>query len=231
MFEFFKKYDIIDELDERIHPEENVFIECSPNKLPYIMRLLRPYIIIEMLVIIIDFLYGTFKPAELGLFFQWFELTLIAINCFPIYFLFKALFNAIMEVKHCYYVITDQGIHVLKGGKSLYYMCYRYEEIKSFTLNKYKLSKKKGNILFKETAEKEVKKLIDKFFYVKLGIIAVDEVQKIYDIIKQVSIQENPNIFFADDSTDLPVDYYRDVKKYNKKINVDKDDSIIKRRS
>lgn len=231
MLEFFKKYDIIDELDERIHPEENVFIECSPNKIPYVIRLIRPYLLIEFLVIFIDFLYGILRPAELGLFLQWFELFLIAINCIPIYFLSKSFFYAILEVKHCYYVITDQGIHLLKGGKSLDYICYRYEELKSITLNKYKFSKNKGNILLKETSEKEITKLSEKYFHIKLGLIAVDEVKKIYDILKQVAIQENPNIFFADDSTDLPVDYYKDVKKYNKKINVDEDDSIIKRRS
>lgn len=229
--DIFKKYDIIDELDSRIHPEENVFIECSPNKLPYIFRLIKPYIFIELLVVFIDVLYGILRPQTLGVFLQGFELFLIALNCVPIYFLAKSLYAAILEVKHVYYVITDQGIHILKGGKSLDYMCYHYEEVRSFTLNKFKLSKNKGSIILKEVSEREIKGLINKFFYIKTGLIAVDEVQKIYDILKQIAVQENPNIFFADDSTDLPVDYYRDVKKYNKKIDVDKDDSIIKRRS
>lgn len=231
MFEIFKKYDLVDELDSRISNEENIFIEAVPNKIPYILKLIKPYVILEFAMIFIDFLYALVRPNEIGTILNFVELTLIAVNCFPIYFLGKSIYNAILKVHNSYYVVTDRGIHILLGGRSLDYNLYLYEDIKSFTLNKYSFSKNRGDIIFKDSSSQELKTLKDKFLYVPMGLIAVDDAEKIYDILKQVAIQDNPDIFFSDDSSDLKVDYFKDVKKYNKRINIDKDDSIMKRRS
>lgn len=231
MLNILKKYDLIDELDDRIQQDENVFIECYPNKIPFMLRLIKPYVLIEIFVIFIDFIYGVIKPETIGVFLQGFEIALVGINIFPVYLLVKSFYEAFLKVNNTYYVVTDRGIHILEGGKSLDYTLYTYDDIKSLLLNKYKFSRNKGDIILKEIAEKDMKKISEKFFYTRTGLIAVDEVKKVYDILKHVSIQENPGIFFADEATDLPIDYYKDVKKYNKKINIDKDDSIIKRRS
>lgn len=231
MLSIFKKYDLIDELDERINKDENVFVECLPNKIPYILKIIRPYLTIEILIISIDFIYSILKPETIGVFLEGFEIFLIALNVFPIYFLLKSILEAIPKVNNTYYVITDSGIHMLNGGKSLEYIYYTYEDIKSISLNKYKFAKNKGDIIIKELAEKEMKKFLDKFFYVRNGLIAVDDAQKIYDILKQISSQDNENIFFEDEDMNENIDYYKDVKKYNRKIDNDKDDSLIQRRS
>lgn len=231
MFEIFKKYDLVDELDSIISNEENIFIEAVPNKIPYILKLIKPYVILECAMIFIDFLYALVRPNEIGTILNFVELTLIAVNCFPIYFLGKSIYNAFLKVHNSYYVVTDRGIHILLGGRSLDYNLYLYEDIKSFTLNKYSFSKNRGDIIFKDSSSQELKTLKDKFLYVPMGLIAVDDAEKIYDILKQVAIQDNPDIFFSDDSSDLKIDYFKDVKKYNKRINIDKNDSIMKRRS
>lgn len=228
--DIFKKYDIIDELDSKISKDENVFVESAPNKLPFILKYIKPYLIIEFLVVFIDFLYGVIKPAEMNIFLEAFEIFLIALNCVPIALLFKSFYNAILIVNNSYYVITDKGIHVLKGGRSLDYSLILYEDVKSMILNKYKYTKNRGDIIVKDNTTSDLKKIKDKFFFIHNGLLAIDDVQKVYDILKQIAIQENPDIFFSDDTNNLKVDYFKDVKKYNKKINVDKDDSIIKRR-
>lgn len=227
----FKKYDIIDELDKKISKEENVFVESMPNKIPFIIKYIRPYLLLEASVIFIDFLFGVIRPAELNVFIEAFEIFLIALNCVPLFLIFKALYKTIMIVNNSYYVITDKGIHTIKGGQSLDYNLVLYEDMKSIILNKYKHTKDRGDIIIKDSTTREPKKLSDKFFFVHNGLLAIDDVRKVYDILKQIAIQENPEIFFSDDTNDLKVDYFKDVKKYNKKINVDKDDSIIKRRS
>lgn len=230
-----KKYDVLELLDEKISQEENVFIESVPNKIPFIKNNIKPYLLIEYLMLFTDFLYFLVRPGDLTgtaqEFLALFDVIIMTTNFVPLFFLFRSIYFAVLKVVNTYYVVTDLGIHVVEGGRSINYDIYRFTDIKSFNLSKYPLSKSKGDIIFKDSAEKEYKTFTEKFFKIKKGLIAIDEAEKVYNILKQIALQENPNIFFSDDDIDTKVDYFRDVKRYNKKIVVDKDDSIMKRRN
>lgn len=228
--EFFKKYDIIEELDSKISKDENVFVEAAPNKIPFVFKYIKPYILIAFAMILFDFLYSIFYPKEYSVVRDGFEMFLIAINFTVLFFVCKAVYIANLIYRNTYYVITDRGIHFVKGGRSLDYTFCAYEDIKSIFLNKYKYVKNKGDIIIKDISTPNLKSLKEKFFFVNNGLIAIDDVQQVYNILKQVAIQENQEIFLSDDTNNLKVDYFRDVKKYNKKIEIDKNDSVMKRR-
>lgn len=230
MLDIFKKYNLVDEMDSKITQDETVFVESSPNKIPFILKYIKPYVVLEVMMIFVDFLYGILKPNEITTFIEVFEVFLIAVNCFPLAFLIRGFYQAVLMVMNSYYVITDKGIHVLQGGKALDYTLYIYEDMKSVILNRYKFSKNKGDIIVKDATMPDLKTIKDKFFYFHVGLIAIDDVKKVYDILRQIAIQINPEVFFSDDTDNLKIDYFKEVKKYNKKIAVDKDDSIIKRR-
>lgn len=230
MLEIFKRYNLIDEIDPKITQDETIFVECAPNKLPFVLKYIKPYVVLEILVIFFDFLYGVLKPDEIGIFIEVFEVFLIVLNCVPLALLFRAIYMSLLKVINSYYVITDKGIHVLQGGKALDYNLYIYEDIKSIILNRHKASKNRGDIIIKDATMPSLKTFKEKFFYFHVGLIAIDDAKKVYNIMKQIALQINSNIFFSDDNGDLKIDYFRDVKKYNKKITIDKEDSIIKRR-
>ena len=89
-----------------------------------------------------------------------------------------------------------------------------------------------GDIYIKETSDIVPKKFFDKVMYKKKGLIGIDEAEKVFEVIRQVSLQENDNIFFADsDETDINTSYFKDVKKYDREIKNKKAESIISKRN
>ena len=232
MFELFKHFDVVDELDKNIGEDENLYAECIPNKIPFLFNAIKPYLFILFSVIVLDFIYALIKPTEINTFINIFEIFLICLNIVSVFFVLKTLVYAYSEVLNTYYVITDKGIHMTKGGKTLSYTLFLYTDLKSIMFNKYKMSGGRGDIIFRDITEKVPSQIWKKFLYRKPGLIGIDDAEQVYIVLKQIAIQENKDIFFADTSNSFEkVDYFQDVKKYANRIKVNKDDSVLDRRN
>ena len=96
-----KKYDVLELLDEKISQEENVFIESVPNKIPFIKNNIRPYLLIEYLMLFIDFLYFLVRPGNLTgtaqEFLALFDVIILTTNFVPLFFLFRSIYFAIFK--------------------------------------------------------------------------------------------------------------------------------------
>lgn len=230
MIECLKKYNLVDEMEKHVLPDEDIFVECYPNKIPFVLRKAKQPLIIILLLATLIFLYMIIRPF-LGLaLINCIDLILILVVALSLFFLGQRLFYAFLDARNSYYVITTRGIHILRFEKSFAYTLYSYTDIKSIILQDSIFDI--GNIYIKEMNEKLPSHFIDKFLYERNGLIAIDEPDKVFDVLKQIAIQENPSIFFADSADDnVDIDYFKDVKKYSNKIEVKKDDSIINRRS
>lgn len=232
MFGKFRKYDAIDELDKNISQEENIYIESIPNQIPFIFNRIKPYLALIILILIIDFIYALIKPEQINNIISIFEVFLICINAVSGIIILKKILDAYSEVINTHYIITDKGIHMTKGGNSLIYTLFLYTDLKSISFNKTKGLSGLGDIYFKDIAEKIPKGFIKKFTYQRNGLIGIDDAEDVYNILKQIAIQANANIFFADNDNILDdMEYLKEVKKYSTKIKVNKNDSLLDRRS
>ena len=54
---FLKKVDLIDEMEKHINEEEDIFVECFPNKIPFIAQKMWQAFLIIFVTIFIDFIW------------------------------------------------------------------------------------------------------------------------------------------------------------------------------
>lgn len=231
MLDSFKKFDVVDELDKNIKEEENIYVECEPHKFSFIFTRIKPYLLLIIFSIIIDFIYSLLRPNKGNNAVNFVDVIILCINVVSIIIVLKNILDAYSEALNTHYVITDRGIHMTKGGSSLIYQLLLYNDLKNMTLNKLSEKSETGNIYVKDIAEKQPKGLIKKVIYKRNGLIAIDQVDDVYDILKQIAIEGNPDIFFDDNNGIITnSDYLPDITKYSTKIKTNKSDSILDRR-
>ena len=230
MLNIFKDYDLVEEMDRHIKPDEDIFVECRPNKMPFVLRrIMQPTlaligygILLVVYIIIRNFCGLAFQNV--------FDMLFIFLFIGVAAFIGKELYKSILDAKTNYYVIATDGIHILHYNNTLEYYCILYKDIKSVILKQSFFGV--GDIYIKETSDIVTKKFFDKVMYKKKGLIGIDEAEKVFEVIRQVSLQENDNIFFADsDETDINTSYFKDVKKYDREIKNKKAESIISKRN
>ena len=230
MLNIFKNYDLVDEMDRHIKPDEDIFVECKPNKAPFILRGICQPILVLIVYGILLTIYMVIR-SFMGLAFQnVFDMLFIFLIIGVIVFIGKELYKTILDAKTNYYVIATDGIHVLHYNNTIEYYCILYKDIKSVILKQSFFGV--GDIYIKEISDAVPKKFFDKVMYKKKGLIGIDEAEKVFEVIRQVSLQENDNIFFADSAdSDIDTSYFKEVKKYDREIKNKKADSIISKRN
>lgn len=239
MLDIFKDYDLIDEMNKKINKEEDVFAECRPNKLPFLIkRLLWPFVITISIVILLV-LYLMIRPRSVEIasmpyviegLIDWIFIFVIILAV--AFFLFQ-FYMALLDMKFNYYVIATDGIHFITYEKRVTYFRIDYKDIKSVILKKNILGT--GDILIKEKTDKDPKSAFDKFKNMILGrrrgMFGIDDAQKVYDVIKTIAIQDNDTIFFADPSNSDENDVFnKRVKKYKNQVKEEKASSVMEAR-
>ncbi len=230
MLNIFKDFDLINEIDKHIDENEDIFAECKPNFIPFIIRRIWQPLIALGATTIVQILYIVVRSFLNVVVANVIDIAFLFIWLATIFFIFKEIYNSILDAKTNYYVIATDGIHMLFFDKTLQYSCILYKDIKSVVLKDSILGV--GDIYIKEKTEEIPKTLIDKFMYKKNGLIGIDEADKVFEVIKAIAIQDNENIFFADSSNEEEnIEYFKDVKKYDREIKYKKSSSVIEKRN
>ena len=230
MLNIFKNYDLVEEMEKHLSEDEDIFAECRPNKLPFIMKRIWQPLIVTAVFVAVVIGYVLFRPFIHFIFQNVIDIALIFAAIAVIGFIGYEICQAIIDTKTNYYVIATDGIHILYFDKTLQYECILYKDIKSVILKSGAFGV--GDIYIKENSEKLPSGLIEKFMYQRSGLIGIDEADKVFEVIRQIAIQDNDNIFFADsDSESVDTSYFKDVKKYDHEIKQKRDESIISRRN
>lgn len=232
MLEDLKKVDLIEEMDQHMRADEDdIFVECRPNKFPFITRyMVMPTFAIVIYICLLLLHVFLIRTFEKSLLLQLADTGFIFLGIFVLGFTFYEIYKGFVASNHTYYVITANGVHMLYWTKSMEYAFIQYSDLKSVIIKKRFGSM--GDIYIKEITDEPPKEFLKRILQQKKGLICIDEVEKVFEVLKQIASQENDNIFFANAKSDLVEnDYFRDVKKYDNKLNVKKDDSLISRRS
>ena len=230
MSNLFKNYDLIAEMDKHIKEDEDIFVECRPNKIPFLTRRMWQPMVMFIAGVVVSIAY---HPIRLM-----FDVALQNLIDFILIFMWIGIFafvgfeayNAILDIKTNYYVVTTDSVHILYYNKMLCYKCIRYIDMKSVVLKTGAFGV--GDIYIKEKFEKIPETFIEKFMYKKEGLIGIDQADKVFDVIKTIAIQDNDNIFFADSNElDPEIKYFKKVQKFDRKLDVKKDESLVDRRN
>ena len=232
MLEKFKRKDVVAELDKHIDEEEAIYVESEPNILDYIVYMMTPYFLYLFLMLIIDFVFIIIYPEKEVVFMHILQIFLFAFNIFYIAFLgYKFVENYIVVI-NTYYIITNRGIHMTSGGKTIVYTAINYTDINSISMKRNKFSKV-GSIFIKTKADKMPTSLFKKIIFRRSGLIGIDDVNSVYVILDQIGKVENPEMLAFDSPEVLKeMDYFKNPKKYSEKIDsFDKDESLLERRN
>lgn len=230
MLSQYKRQNIIDLLDEKVKEEEDLYVESKPNMIPYLFYHIKPFLFLFSFILLIDFFYFLLRMSLPITIRTIVDTLLICCNIFVLVLLFLRLIKAYSYAINSCYIITDRGIHMTCGGRVVDYVFISYEDIKSICFHKYKF-KTRGDIYIKDVSYKTPTKLYKKFISTLPGLIAIDDAEPVYNVLQQIAIQENDKIFFSDESnTFKEVDYLQNIKKYSKRVHVNKNDSLFERR-
>ena len=230
MLNIFKEFDLISEMDKHIKEDEDIFVECRPNKIPFLTRRMWQPILATIGGIILTILYVAVRSLLDIVLQNLFDFIFIFGWIGIIAFIFIELYNGILDTKTNYYVVTTDGVHILYFSKTLAYKYIRYIDMKSVVLKTGSFGV--GDIYIKEKYEKVPKTLLEKFMYKREGLIGIDQADKVFEVIKTIAIQDNDNIFFADSNElDPEVEYFKKVQKFDRKLDVKKDESLVERRN
>ncbi len=230
MLNIFKEYDLIAEMDKHIKEDEDIFVECRPNKIPFLTRRLWQPVLAAVGGIIALLIYISIRQLFDRAFQNVMDFGFIFLFIGIVFFIGKELYNGILDMKTNYYVVTTDSIHILYFNKTLSYKCIRYADMKSVVLKTGAFGV--GDIYIKEKFEKAPKTLINKLMYKRDGLIGIDQADKVFEVIKTIAIQDNDNIFFADSNElDPEVQYFKKVQKFDRKLDVKKDESLVERRN
>lgn len=231
MFDFFKKYDIIEEMDSHIKETEDIFVECKPNKLPFILQHMKQSIVSSIALIVLIIIYLFIRPFLGVLIFNLIDIGFILIGAIVVGFTIWQFLRAFRNVNNSFYVIATDGIHMIGFDNVLDYSNITFGEIRGAVLEKKPISKM-GNIIIKEKNDKNPDSFFKRFLSHKKGFIAIDDVEDVYEVLKQLTLQENEDAFFADaKSAVMEHGKNKNVKKYDNKIDKTSSKSLIEKRN
>ena len=229
-FLFMNEKKLLDMIENHLTVDEDIFVECRPNKLFFILSNLKKQICVVILTLIIiglAILIYPFLGKALGL-----GLGLVAyiIAGAAIIYILYSVFILLIRAKNSYYVITTRGIHILYFDSSVKYNFFTYDDIKNVRLENTIFDI--GNIIIRDNSSKKENNFFKNFLSDKKGLIAIDEAQKVFDVLRQIALQVNASIFFASkNDSEEDVEYFdKNIKKYNKELKNIENDSLIERR-